>query len=477
MYYGHAVCWVLGETLEAARQGAARVEADYEPLPALISVHDAIEAGSYQGHQRTVSRGDAAAALATAAYRFSGELEIGGQEHFYLETQAALALVDENGQIFVQSSTQHPSETQDIVAHVLGLAAHQVTVQCLRMGGGFGGKEFQPHGLAAIAALGATLTGHPVSLRLNRTQDITMTGKRHPFFATWEAGFDADKRLCALRATLTSNGGWSLDLSEPVLARALCHIDNAYWIPDIEVHGRIAKTNRASNTAFRGFGGPQGMIVIEDILGRCAPALGVEPHELRRRNFYAPGQATPYGQPVRHAERLEAIWSLCLERSEFARRQAEVAAFNAAHPDTKRGLAITPVKFGISFNLTAFNQAGALVHVYKDGSVLINHGGTEMGQGLHTKMIQVAATALGVPMKTVRLAPTRTDKVPNTSATAASSGADLNGGAIKNACDQIRSRLASWRPDRWACTRRTCGSATGWSPGSAPATGRWPGPS
>ena len=212
-----------------------------------------------------------------------------------------------------------------------------------------------------------------------------MTGKRHPFFATWEAGFDAGKRLCALRATLTSNGGWSLDLSEPVLARALCHIDNAYWIPDIEVHGRVAKTNRQSNTAFRGFGGPQGMIVIEDILGRCAPALGIEPHELRRLNFYAPGQVTPYGQPVRHADRLEAIWSLCTERSDFGRRQAQVAAFNAAHPDTKRGLAITPVKFGISFNFTAFNQAGALVHVYKDGSVLINHGGTEMGQGLHTR--------------------------------------------------------------------------------------------
>src|SRR6266704_1260126 len=416
MFYHHAVCWVLGETLEAARLGAARVEADYEPLPALVSVHD--------------------------AYRFSGELQIGGQEHFYLETQAALALVDENGQIFVQSSTQHPSETQDIVAHVLGLSAHEVTVQCLRMGGGFGGKEFQPHGLAAVAALGATLTGHPVSLRLTRNQDITMTGKRHPFFATWEAGFDADHRLCALRATLTSNGGWSLDLSEPVLARALCHIDNAYWIPDIEVTGRVAKTNRPSNTAFRGFGGPQGMIVIEDILGRCAPALGIEPHELRHRNFYAPGQATPYGQPVRHAERLEAVWSQLLERSDFARRRAEVAAFNAAHPQTKRGLAITPVKFGISFNLTAFNQAGALVHVYKDGSVLISHGGTEMGQGLHTKMIQVAATALGVPMKAVRLAPTRTDKVPNTSATAASSGADINGGAVKNACDQIRERLS-----------------------------------
>ena len=441
MFYGHAVCWVLGETPDAARQGAEAVEVDYEPLAALVSVHDAIAAESFQGTPRTLRRGDVKQGLREAAHTFTGDLEIGGQEHFYLEGQAALATVDEGGQVFVQSSTQHPSETQDIVAHVLGLSAHAVTVQCLRMGGGFGGKEFQPHGLAAVAALGATITGRPVSLVLNRTQDITMTGKRHPFFATWEVGFDADLRLCALRATLTSNGGWSLDLSEPVLARALCHIENAYWIPNVEVLGRVAKTHRQSNTAFRGFGGPQGMIVIEEILGRCAPLLGVEPDELRRRNLYSPGQTTPYGQPVRHAERLSDIWSILRERSDFARRTAAVAAFNREHPDTKRGLAITPVKFGISFNLTAFNQAGALVHVYKDGSVLINHGGTEMGQGLHTKMIQVAATALGVPLSYVRLAPTRTDKVPNTSATAASSGADLNGGAIKDACEQIRARL------------------------------------
>ncbi len=441
MFYGHAVCWVLGETLEAARQGADAVEVQYQVLPSLVTIQDAIAADSFQGTPRTVSRGDADAAMAAATRTFSGEFEFGGQEHFYLETNAALALVDENGQIFVQSSTQHPSETQDIVSHVLGIPAHHITVQCLRMGGGFGGKEFQPHGLAAVAALGAVLTGRPVSLRLNRTQDITMTGKRHPFLATWEVGFDQDNRICALRATLTSNGGWSLDLSEPVLARALCHIDNAYWIPDITVHGRIAKTNRSSNTAFRGFGGPQGMIVIEDILGRCAPLLGIEPDDLRRRNFYAPGQTTPYGQPVRHAERLADIWSILTERSDFSARQRDISVFNDAHPHTKRALAMTPVKFGISFNLTAFNQAGALVHVYKDGSVLINHGGTEMGQGLHTKMIQVAATSLGVPLSFVRLAPTRTDKVPNTSATAASSGADLNGGAIKNACDQIRARL------------------------------------
>ncbi len=442
MYYGHALVWVLGETQEAARLGAAAVKVAYEPLPSYITVQDAVDAESFQGTPRTVVRGDAANSLATAPHVFEGTSEVGGQEHFYLETHAALAHVDSEGQIFVQSSTQHPSETQEIVAHVLDLASNQVTVQSLRMGGGFGGKEMQPHGLAAVAALGAKLTRRPVRLRLNRTQDITMTGKRHPFLLSWKAGFDDDGRILALEATLTSDGGWSLDLSEPVLGRALCHIDNAYWIPNVRVLGRIAKTNKTSQTAFRGFGGPQGMFLIEDILGRVAPALGIDPADLRKKNFYQPGQTTPYGQTVRHAERLDAIWTQLRARSDFDARQSEIADFNATHADVKRAIAMTPVKFGISFNYTAFNQAGALVHVYKDGSVLINHGGTEMGQGLHTKMLQVAATALGVEGSAVRLAPTRTDKVPNTSATAASSGADLNGAAVKDACDQIRDRLA-----------------------------------
>ncbi len=440
-FFGHAVCWVLAETLEAARLGGLAVEVTYDPLPSLITVKEAIEAHAFQGAQPTVERGDVSTGLEGAAQVFSGELEFAGQEHFYLETHCALAYVDEGGQVFVQSSTQHPSETQEIVAHVLGLRSHEVTVQCLRMGGAFGGKEMQPHGFAAIAALGSILTGRPVRLRLNRTQDLTMTGKRHGFHADWRVGFDDEGRIHALEATLTSDGGWSLDLSEPVLARALCHIDNAYWVPNIRVTGRIAQTNKTSQTAFRGFGGPQGMIVIEDILGRCAPLLGLDADELRGRNFYGPDQTTPYGQPVRHPERIRAVWDQVLEAGDVARRRGEIADFNAAHPDTKRALALTPVKFGISFNLTAFNQAGALVHVYKDGSVLINHGGTEMGQGLHTKMLQVAATTLGLPLSAVRLAPTRTDKVPNTSATAASSGADLNGGAVKNACEQIRERL------------------------------------
>ena len=440
-FHGHAVCWVLGETLEAARLGAAAVVLELEPLPALVTLAEAIAAEEFQGAQPTISRGDLDAGIAASAHVFSGELEFSGQEHFYLETHCSLAHVDEAGQVFVQSSTQHPTETQEIVAHVLGLASSEVTVQCLRMGGGFGGKEMQPHGLAAIAALGATLTGRPVRLRLNRTQDITMTGKRHGFHAEWRAGFDDDGRIQALEATLTSDGGWSLDLSEPVLARALCHVDNAYWIPNIVVTGRVARTNKTSQTAFRGFGGPQGMLVIEDILGRCAPLLGLDAGELRRRNFYADGQATHYGQPVRHPERLRAVWEQVHDSGEVERRREEIDRFNAEHPHTKRGIAVTPVKFGISFNLTAFNQGGALVHVYKDGSVLINHGGTEMGQGLHTKMLQVAASTLGVPLDRVRLAPTRTDKVPNTSATAASSGTDLNGGAVKDACEQIRGRL------------------------------------
>ncbi|MBV8998079.1 MAG: xanthine dehydrogenase molybdopterin binding subunit [Solirubrobacterales bacterium] len=443
MFYGHAVCWVLGETLEAARLGAEAVLVEAEPLTSYISVSEAIAARSFQGGQPQVARGDVDTALAEADRVFSGEFEFSGQEHFYLETHAALAHVDEAGQVFVQSSTQHPSETQEIIAHVLGRRNSEITVQCLRMGGAFGGKEMQPHGFAAIAALGAILTGRPVRLRLNRTQDLTMSGKRHGFHADWRVGFDADGHLLALEATLTADGGWSLDLSEPVLARALCHIDNAYWIPHARINGRIAKTHKTSNTAFRGFGGPQGMIVLEDILGRCAPLLGIDPIELRHRNFYRAGQSTPYGQPVRHPERLQAVWGQTIEAGDVRERLRQVEEFNATHEHVKRGLAMTAVKFGISFNLTAFNQAGALVLVYKDGSVLINHGGTEMGQGLHTKMLQVAATTLGVPLERVRLAPTRTDKVPNTSATAASSGADLNGGAVKNACEQIRDRLLS----------------------------------
>jgi xanthine dehydrogenase large subunit len=448
MFHGHAVCWVLAESLEAARLGAGAVVVDYAPLPSLVTIREAIESGSFQGRQPTMSRGDLDEGFTTAAHVFRGETESGGQEHFYLETQASLALVDESGQVLVHSSTQHPTETQEVVARVLGRPRNAVAVQCVRMGGGFGGKESQSHAFAAIAALGVVLTGRPVRVRLPRSLDVVMTGKRHPFLAQWRVGFDADGHLLALDVTLTSDGGWSLDLSEPVLARAMCHVDNAYWIPHVTIRGRIARTHKTTQTAFRGFGGPQGMLVIEDILGRCAPLLGLAPEELRRRNLYRPGQSTPYGQPVRHAERLEALWGQVHAEADVSRRQAEVAQFNESHPDRRRGLAVTPVKFGISFNFTPLNQAGALVLVYTDGSVLLTHGGTEMGQGLHTKVSQIAASELGIPLEQVRWAPTRTDKVPNTSATAASSGTDLNGAAVRNACMKIRDRLAGVAAER-----------------------------
>ncbi|ALD64985.1 xanthine dehydrogenase [Arthrobacter sp. LS16] len=442
MFHGQPVAWVLGEDLEAAKAGAAAVEVDYEPLDALVTLGEAIAANSFHGIQPVIDKGEAAAGLAAAPHVFSGEFEFAGQEHFYLETQSSLAQVESDGQIMVHASTQHPSETQDIVAHVLGVDAHRVTVQALRMGGAFGGKEMQPHGYAAVAALGAVLTGRPVRVRLERARDLTMTGKRHGFHASWKIGFDEQGKIVALAAQLTSDGGWSLDLSEPVLTRAMCHIDNAYWIPNIQVRGRVAKCHKTSQTAFRGFGGPQGMLVIENILGEVAPKLGLSAQELRRRNLYVQGQDTPYYQPVRHAERLHRVWDQVLDSAQFEVRQRDIEAFNAAHPNSKRGLAITPVKFGISFNFTAFNQAGALVLVYKDGSVLVTHGGTEMGQGVHTKVLQVAATALGLPLSFLRPAPTRTDKVPNTSATAASTGSDLNGAAVKDACEQILARLA-----------------------------------
>ncbi|MPV48706.1 xanthine dehydrogenase molybdopterin binding subunit [Pseudactinotalea sp. HY160] len=441
-YYGQHVAWVLADSLEEARLAAEAIEISATELPSIVTTQEAIAAGAFQGPQATLQRGDADAALASAPHRLSGELDIQGQEHFYLETQASFATIDEGGQVFVQSSTQAPSHTQEVVARVLGVPSHRVTVQCLRMGGGFGGKETNANGFAAVAALGAVLTGRPVALRLNRTQDLTLTGKRGGFHATWEAGFDDEGHILAYKAVLTADGGFSIDLSPAVVSRALCHVDNAYYLPNVHVLGRIARTNKTSHTAFRGFGAPSGMVVTEDILGQAATMLGIDQEEIRRRNFYAPGQTTPYEQVVSQAERMNDIWAKLKESSRYGDRQREIAEFNAGHEHVKRALAITPVKFGVSFNKPFFNQAGALVLVYKDGSVLINHGGTEMGQGLHQKMLAVAATALGLPLDRVRLAPTRTDKVPNSSATSASTGSDLNGGAVKNACELILDRLA-----------------------------------
>jgi xanthine dehydrogenase large subunit len=421
-FHGQAVLWVAAESEEQARGAAALVEVRCEPLPAITSIEAAIEAGSYLFGPERLARGEAAEALCRAEQRLSGELLVGGQEHFYLETQAALAWVDEAGLLFVQSSTQHPSETQEIVARVTGLRRHEIVVQCLRMGGAFGGKETQANQWAAVAALAALLLGRPARVRLNRYNDMVLTGKRHPFLGRFEVGFDRSGRIQALSLDLYSDGGWSLDLSAPVLFRAMFHADNCYHVEHMSVTGHVCRTNLASNTAFRGFGGPQGMIMIEDVIDRVARHLGLLPHEVRRRNFYRSGDTSHYGQPIRDADRIERIWNELGQSSQFEARWQAIERFNAQSPHHKRGLAMTPVKFGISFTTAHYNQAGALVLIYRDGSVQVNHGGTEMGQGLHTKILQVAADALGLPLESLRIMPTRTDKVPNTSATAASSG-------------------------------------------------------
>jgi xanthine dehydrogenase large subunit len=433
---------VLAESEEEARCGAAKVSVTYEPRPAILSIEQAIAAQSFLTEPEFMRRGDPERALEAAALRLQGELFMGGQEHFYLETQAALAWYDEGDSLFVQSSTQHPTETQEIVARVLGVPKNVVVVQCLRMGGAFGGKETQANAWAAIAALGARKLKRPVRVRLTRAQDMTLTGKRHPFLARFDVGVSETGELLGLDVQLWSDGGCSLDLSSPVLARAMFHVDNCYLLPNVKVVGRVCRTNMVSHTAFRGFGGPQGMLVIEEILARVAEQLRLPPHVVRARNFYVPGDDTHYGQRVRDADRIARIWSELQASCRYEARAQEIALFNAEHVDKKRGLAITPVKFGISFTASFYNQAAALVLIYKDGSVQVNHGGTEMGQGLHTKMLQVAADALGVALASVRIMPTRTDKVPNTSATAASSGSDLNGAAVRDACETLRQRLA-----------------------------------
>src|SRR6187431_173912 len=450
-FCGQPVAWVVGETLELARLAAERVRIVYEPLPALSSIAAAIAADSFHAPAERLRRGEPERELSLAAERLEGELFINGQEHFYLETQAALALPEEAGGVFVHSSTQHPAETQEVVARVLGIAKHLVTVQCLRMGGAFGGKETQANTWAAISALAASKLQRPVLVRLTRAQDMTMTGKRHPFFGRFRVGFGSEGKLSAVLVELFSDGGYSLDLSAPIISRAMFHLDNCYLLPHVEVVGKICRTHTVSHTAFRGFGGPQGMLFIEEILDRVARHLNLPPHVVRKRNFYRPGDETHYGQPVKDAERIERIWSELEASSDYAARLAQNEAYNAAHPHDKRGLAITPVKFGISFTTAFFNQAGALVLIYKDGSVQVNHGGTEMGQGLHTKMLQVAADSLGVPLSAIRLMATRTDKVPNTSPTAASAGTDLNGAAVLDACAQLRDRLLPVAAGLLAC--------------------------
>jgi xanthine dehydrogenase large subunit len=453
-YVGQPVFAVIATNRELARRAAAlaRQVIQAEPLPAVLTALEAHAAGQYVLPPMHLTRGEPAEHLAAAPHRLQGTWSLGGQEQFYLEGQISLAVPQEGGEgLLVHCSTQHPSEMQQLIAHGLGWPAHRVVVQCRRMGGGFGGKESQSALFACVASIAALKLGSPVKLRVDRDDDFLITGRRHGFDYRWDVGFDAEGRILAVDIDLVSNAGHSADLSAPVMARALCHLDNAYWLPHVAMHGYCARTNTQSNTAFRGFGGPQGAIAIEMILDGIARRLGLDPAEVRRRNFYAPGRdLTPYGQQVEELH-AQALTAQLLASSRYDQRRAEIAAFNAGSRVLKKGIAFTPVKFGISFNVAHLNQAGALVHVYTDGSVLVNHGGTEMGQGLNTKVAQVVAHELGLPFSAVRCSATDTSKVANTSATAASTGSDLNGKAAQDAARRIKARLAAFAAERFGC--------------------------
>ena len=441
-YHGQLVAFVVGSSYEACREARALVHVDYEVLPALLDIESARQAGAVLTEPHHIRRGDVDEALKGASEVVSAGTRNGYQDHFYLETQAALALPLEDGCVHLYSSTQHPTEVQKMVAHVLDIAANKVVCEVPRMGGAFGGKESQATPYACLAALGATLTGRPVKVWLDRGDDMRQTGKRHPFSADYSAAFEPDGRLSALRVDIVANGGWSIDLTPAIVDRALFHLDNAYYLEHVDFVGQSVRTNLPSNTAFRGFGGPQGMLVVEEAINRYSERKGLDPAEVRRLNFYgAPGRdTTPYGQPVSD-NRLERVFDELMASSDYAARRAEIEAFNRGSGNLKRGIGFQPVKFGISFTKSILNQAGALVLVYADGSVQLNHGGTEMGQGLHTKMRAICADALGVGVDQVRVMHTATDKVPNTSATAASSGSDLNGQAVAQACEIVRERM------------------------------------
>ncbi len=443
-HVGQVVGLVVAEGMEQARRGARAVRLVLEPLPALLTARAAHAAGQYVTPPVHLRRGDAAAALAAAPHTLSGRFEAGGQEHFYLEGQVAYALPQEQGQWLVHASTQHPGEVQHWVAHALGLERHAVRVLCRRMGGGFGGKETQGGHPAVWAALAAQRLQRPVKLRLDRDDDFLVTGKRHPFSYDYRVGFDASGRLLGLQLDMLVNCGFSADLSGPVADRAIFHVDNAYFLSDVEIHSYRCKTHLQSHTAFRGFGGPQGMLLIETVLGDIARHLGLDPLVVRQRNLYgaAPRDLTHYGMAVQD-HLLPPLIERLAHSARYAERRAQVAAWNRSQPLLKRGLALTPVKFGISFTATLFNQAGALVHVYTDGSVLVHHGGTVMGQGLHTKVAQTVADELGLALARVRVSASDTGAVPNASATAASSGTDLNGRAAQAAARQVRERLAA----------------------------------
>ena len=448
-YVGQPLFVVVADSHDNARRGARQAVVDYEELPPILTPRDAHAAQSYVLPPMHLARGKPAEAFAAAPHKLKGQFDVGGQEQFYLEGQISYAIPKEGMGMHVYCSTQHPSEMQHHIAHVLGRHSHDVLVECRRMGGGFGGKESQSALWACAAAVAAARLRKPVKLRADRDDDMIVTGKRHCFAYDYEIGYDDNGRILAAKIDMVSRAGFSADLSGPVATRAVCHFDNAYYLSDVDIHAMCGKTNTQSNTAFRGFGGPQGAIAIEYIVDEIARNLGKDALDVRRANFYGASDAdgpaarniTHYGQKVEDNV-IHALVDQLERTSRYQERRRAINDFNAQNIILKKGLALTPVKFGISFNVPHLNQAGSLVHVYTDGSVLVNHGGTEMGQGLNTKVAQVVANALGLPLEKVRCTATDTSKVANTSATAASTGSDLNGKAAQDAALQIRARLA-----------------------------------
>lgn len=452
-YHGQVVLTVAAETSEAARAAALKAVIEYEVLEPVLDVEEALQREQYVQEPHIHQRGDADRALAGAGHRIQGQFHIGGQEHFYLEGQIAVVQPGEDGCVTVWSSTQHPTEVQKLVASVLGVTMNKVTVDMRRMGGGFGGKETQAAGIACHAALAAALTGRPAKMRLSRRDDMRITGKRHPFFVRYDVGFTDEGMLNGVVIDLAANCGYSLDLSGSICDRAMFHADNAYYLGDARITGYRCRTNLASNTAYRGFGGPQGMVAIEQIMDHIARELGLDPLEVRKRNYYGDTErnVTHYHQTVEHNIMPEITRQLEASADYHSRRE-QISEFNRLSPVLKRGLALTPVKFGISFTSSFLNQAGALLLIYTDGTAQLNHGGTEMGQGLNTKVAQVVAEVLQIPVEQIQVTATNTGKVPNTSPTAASSGADLNGKAAEIAALIIKERLVEMLCGLHKCT-------------------------
>jgi xanthine dehydrogenase large subunit len=441
-FAGQPIFAVLAETRVIARRAAQLAKIEYKELPAILDIETALKQQSFVLDPSVMQRGNSKQALEEATNRLQGEVYTGGQDHFYLEGQVSMSLPMEDGDIRVLTSSQHPSEVQQLVANSLGKPFNAVTVEVRRMGGAFGGKETQAAQWAIITAIMASMTGRPVKLRLDRDDDMRSTGKRHDFLIRYDVGFDAQGRILGIEFTHASRCGISADLSGPIADRAMFHSDNAYYLPNVTITSYRCKTNTVSNTAFRGFGGPQGMVGIERVIDAISHQLGKDPLEVRKTNLYGVDEnnVTPYRMKIKDNV-LHGLIADLEESSRYVERRREITEFNRSSPIIRKGISFTPAKFGISFTTAFLNQAAALVHVYKDGSVHLNHGGTEMGQGLMIKVAQIVAEEFQIDLDRVKITATSTDKVPNTSATAASSGTDMNGMAARSAARKIKKRL------------------------------------